>query len=134
MAYKNAEEIYDVFRIMMDKVQNNQELKKKLSGANIAVALSVPNLDAFITLNLYGKIEAIYGPTDIKIDCTSIQNDDIFNKFWQGKINLMMATFQGKIKTQGAVTDMLKLVPNLKPVYKLYTEALKEAGHEDLVA
>jgi putative sterol carrier protein len=133
MTFQNAEEMYQIFRTMMDKVQYNQELTNKLSAANMVVALKVPNLDALITLDLKGKMVAIYGPTDIKPDCTSIQKDDVFNKFWQGKINLMMATISGKIKTQGAVTDMLRLVPILTPIYKLYTETLKEAGRDDLI-
>jgi hypothetical protein len=57
----------------------------------------------------------------------------VFNKFWQGRVNLMMATIGGKIKTKGPVTDMFTLVPALTPVYDLYVETLKEAGFNDLI-
>lgn len=134
MTFQNAEEMYQIFGVMMDKVEKNQELMNKMCAANIVVALNVPNLEGLITLDLMGKVVATYGPTDIKADVTTIQKDDVFNKFWQGKINLMMATISGKIKTQGPVTDMFKLLPALPPVYKLYTSALKEAGREDLIA
>lgn len=56
-------------------------------------------------------MEAAYSPVDIKPDVTSIQNDDVFNKFWLGKVDLPMAIISGQIKAQGAVTDMLNCCP-----------------------
>ncbi|MGD0276871.1 MAG: hypothetical protein ABSB79_12620, partial [Syntrophales bacterium] len=70
---------------------------------------------------------------DIKPDVTSINDDEIFNKFWQGKLNLIMAMTKGQVKSTGAVTKMLKVLPKIGPVYKMYAESLKEAGREDLV-
>jgi len=134
MAFQNAEEMYQIFSAMMDKVQNDQKLTNKLLATNMIVALKVPNLDGLITLDLMGKMVAAYGPTDIKPDVTSVQSDEVFNKFWQGKVNLPMAMISGQIKAQGAITEMLKLLPILTPVYKLYAESLKEAGRKDLVA
>jgi hypothetical protein len=40
---------------------------------------------------------------------------------------------KGQVKTQGAVTKMLKLLPKINPVYKMFAESLKEAGREDLI-
>ena len=134
MKYQNAEELYKIFGAMIENVKKDQDLTNKLVASNLVVALKIPNIEGLITMDLKGGINVTYGVTDIKPDVTSIQNDEIFNKFWQGKVNIMLAMTKGQIRVQGAATQMLKLLPTLAPVYKLYTEALKDAARDDLIA
>ena len=134
MKYQNAEELYKIFGAMIENVKKDQELTNKLVASNLVVALKIPNIEGLITMDLKGGINVTYGATDIKPDVTSIQNDEIFNKFWQGKVNIMLAMTKGQIRVQGAATQMLKLLPTLTPVYKLYAEALKDAARDDLIA
>lgn len=135
MAFANAEELYKVMRLTLDKIQKDEKLVTSLGSSNMVTCLKVPSLDATITLVNKGSVMAIYGPppADLKIDATTTNNDDIFIKFWQGKLNLMMAMTKGQVKSQGSVTAMLKLLPKITPVYKLFAESLREAGREDLV-
>jgi len=135
MAFANAEELYKVMRLTLDKIQKDEKLATSLGSSNMVTCLKVPNLDATITLVNKGSVTAIYSPppADLKIDATTTNNDDIFIKFWQGKLNLMMAMTKGQVKSQGSVTAMLKLLPKITPVYKLFAESLREAGREDLV-
>ena len=133
MAFANAEELYKIFQLTLDKVMKDEKLNESLGAGDMVVGLKVPNLDAFITLELKGSLKASYGPPTMKIDVTAANDDEIFVKFWQGKLNLMMAMTKGQVKTQGAVTKMLKLLPKIGPVYKFFAESLKEAGREDLV-
>lgn len=133
MAFANAEELYKIFQLTLDKVMKDEKLNESLGAGDMVVGLKVPNLDAFITLELKGSLKASYGPPTMKIDVTAANDDEIFVKFWQGKLNLMMAMTKGQVKTQGAVTKMLKLLPKIGPVYKFFVESLKEAGREDLV-
>lgn len=134
MKYQNAEELYKIFAAMIEKVKKDQELTNKLVASNLVVALKIPNIEGLITMDLKGEINVTFGATDIKPDVTSIQNDEIFNKFWQGKVNIMLAMTKGQIRVQGAATQMLKLLPTLTPVYNLYAEALKDADRVDLIA
>jgi len=134
MKYQNAEELYKIFGAMIENVKKDQELTNKLVASNLVVALKIPNIEGLITMDLKGGINVTYGATDNKPDVTSIQNDEIFNKFWQGKVNIMLAMTKGQIRVQGAATQMLKLLPTLTPVYKLYAEALKDADRDDLIA
>ena len=85
MAYANAEDLYKVFKILtLDKVVKDEKLAAALGGTNMVVCSRIPNIDATITLELKGSIKVTYGATDIKPDVTSINDDEIFNKFWQG--------------------------------------------------
>lgn len=133
MVFANAEELYKVFQLTLDKVAKDEKLNAALVAGDMVVGLKIPNIDAFITLELKGSLKATYGPPTIKIDVTSVNDDDVFVKFWQGKLNLMMAMTKGQVKSQGAVTKMLKLLPKISPVYKLFIESLKEVGREDLL-
>ncbi|MDD3249840.1 MAG: SCP2 sterol-binding domain-containing protein [Smithellaceae bacterium] len=135
MGFANADEVYKIFGMTLDKMKKeNEALYNSLAGVDMILTQKLPNLDATITLEMKdGTIKPTYGPTDAKPDAVTTQNDDIFIKFWQGKLNLMMAMTKGQVKSSGAVTKMLKLLPKIGPVYKLFAETLKEAGREDLV-
>jgi putative sterol carrier protein len=133
MAYSNAEEVYKVFKIVESKILQDKPLFEKFSKLDIIYQQQIPNIDATFTIECKGAMKVTFGETTLKPDLTGINDDDIFNKFWQGKLNLMIATTKGQVKLKGAVTKAFKLVPVLNPVYKLYVAALKEAGREDLV-
>jgi putative sterol carrier protein len=133
MTFANAEELYKVFGLMMDKVMKDKVLVGRLAAANIVVGLKIPNIDAFITLECLETLKVSYGPPTIDIDVTTVNDDTTFNKFWQGKLNLMVAMAKGEVKAQGAVFKMLKVLPIIDPMYKMFAGSLKEAGREDLI-
>ena len=135
MGFANAEEVYKIFGMTLEKMKNeNAALYNSLASVDMVLTQRLPNLDGTITLEMKnGTIKPTFGPTDIKPDAMTTQNDDIFIKFWQGKLNLMIAMTKGQVKSSGAVTKMLKLLPKIGPVYKLFVETLKDAGREDLV-
>ena len=133
MAFAKAEDLYKVFQLTLDKVMKDEKLAASLIATDMVVGIKVPNIEAYMTLELKGSFKFSFGPSTIKPDVTTVNDDEIFNKFWQGKINLMMAMTKGQVKSQGAVTKMLKVLPKITPIYKMYVESLKEAGREDLV-
>jgi len=133
MAFKNAEDIYDFFGKVLEKVRNDEALYKKLSDTGIVLTQKIPDMDATITLECKGDIKATFGASEIKPDATTTQNSDIFQKFWQGKLNLMIAMGKGQVKTSGAMTKMLKLLPMINPIYKMTVEVAKELGRDDLL-
>ena len=133
MAFAKAEDLYKVFQLTLDRMMKDEKLVASLGAGDMVTCLKVHNIDGLITLELKGSVKCTFGPCDIKPDCTTINDDDIFNKFWQGKLNLMMAMTKGQVKSQGAITKMLKLLSKITPIYKMYIESLKEAGREDLV-
>lgn len=134
MAFKDAEDIYKLFDMIIEqKIKKDETLYTKLSNTGIVLTQKIPDMDATITLECKGSLKATYGPTDIKPDAVTTQNSDIFMKFWQGKLNLMMAMGKGQVKTSGAMTKMLKLLPMINPIYKMYVELAKEIGREDLL-
>ena len=133
MAYEKAEDLYKVFELTLQKVLKDEKLVEALGGTGMIVGIKVPNIDATMTLELKGSLKYSFGPTELKPDVTTVNDDVIFNQFWQGKLNLIMAMTKGQVKSTGAVTKMLKILPKIGPIYKMYAESLKEAGREDLI-
>ena len=136
MAFANAEELYKVWRILDQKLKADTKLSASLAADDNVTCLKIPNIGAIITMvTKGGESTQLYGepPADLKIDATTINDDETFVKFWQGKLNLMIAMTKGQVKSTGSTTKMLKMLPKMTPVYKLFVEALKEAGREDLV-
>ena len=136
MAFANAEELYKVWRITEDKLKKDEKLAKSLAADDLVTCLRIPNIGAVITMvNKGGVSSTIYGepPADLKIDATTVNDDETFVKFWQGKLNLMVAMAKGQVKSSGSTTKALKNLAKLPPVYKLFAESLKEIGRDDLV-
>ncbi len=58
---------------------------------------------------------------------------DVAHKFWHGKVNLVTALTRRQVTAKGNVPKTLKLLPILKPAFKLYPNYLKERGLEHLI-
>ena len=58
---------------------------------------------------------------------------DVAHAFWQGKVNLLGAIAKRDIVVQGPLPKVLKLLPAVEPLYKVYPALLREKGLGNLV-
>jgi len=58
---------------------------------------------------------------------------DVAHKFWHGKVNLAMALTKKDIVAKGPIPKILKLLPQVKPMYELYPKYLTNIGRADLI-
>ncbi len=135
MAFKDKEEFYKLIGMMVEKINNDKPLYDKLASANLTCTLQITNMDStIVTVSAKNaKLEFEYGEPIIKPEATVLGTDEIFAKFWQGKVNLLTAMATGKLKVGGAVASITKLLPRLSGCYPKWVEVLKEAGREDLI-
>ena len=75
----------------------------------------------------------IPGRQDLTPDATLIMDIDVAHRFWLGKLNLIKSLTGGEIKSEGSVPRLLKLLPVIKPAFKIYPEVLKERGLESII-
>lgn len=136
MAFETKEEIYKAMEMMADKIRQDQPLYEKLASANLICQMNFSNIDsACVTVMAKNNmLNFEFGESSIKPDATVSGSDDMFVKFWQGKVNLMMAMAKGQIKIGGAVASITKLLPRLKGCYPKWKDVLKEIGRPDLIA
>lgn len=53
------------------------------------------------------------------------------HRFWLGELNIPMAMARKKIRIQGPVGVLLKLLPALQPAFGMYRDFLVERGFEE---
>lgn len=135
MVFKDAEEFYKISEMLIQKIMKDEALFTKMKGMNMTTCQKITNLNATTTIEWKEPFKYYFGPTPegVQVDSTTINTDDIYNKFYQDNLNMMIAMVKGQIKTQGNMTAGLKFLPMLKPVFKMYIEVLKETGREDLI-
>ena len=135
MVFESNDALYNAMEMMAEKVRNDQPLFKKLVSTNIVCQMKFTNLDsASVTARAKdNELDFEFGESSIKPDATVSGTDDVFVKFWQGKVNLTMAMAKGQIKLGGAVASIMKLVPRLKGCYPKWIEVLEEIGRSDLI-
>ena len=92
------------------------------------------------TINAKGKptqpgafVDVIHGECDLKPDVVMTMKADVAHAFWHGKVNLMAALSKKDIVAKGPIPKILKLLPAINPLYKIYPQLLKEKGYGDLV-
>ena len=136
MVFENKEELYKLMKMMVEKITDDPPLYDKLAACNIICQMKITNMDAaFVTVKAKNNtLEFEYGESSVKPEATVSANDELFVKFWQGKVNLMAAMARGKIKVGGAVASITKLIPRLSGCYPKWVEVLTEAGRADLIA
>jgi hypothetical protein len=138
--YRDADHLYEIYGYFLDRVLRDEKIGKKMSGAGIIIKFIYTDPDCEITIDLKNppEEEGTYGtfylgPCHLKEDVWSKQSADHSHRFWHGYENPIAAVTRGKVKQGGKVTAMLKLLPVVRPTFKMFPVILKEMGHEDLI-
>ena len=78
-------------------------------------------------------MDVIHGATDLKPDVSMSMKADVSHEFWHGKVNLVAALSKKQIVAEGSIPKILKLLPAVQPLYKIYPVLLKKKGSGDKV-
>ena len=112
----------------------------KMAKSGIIIKFIYTDPDGEITIDLKNKPskEGYYGafylgPCDVKEDVWSKQSADHSHRFWHGFENPVASVAKGKVKQGGKITAMLKLLPVVRPSFKVFPIILKDLGYENLI-
>ncbi|MBI4859689.1 MAG: hypothetical protein HY815_05425 [Candidatus Riflebacteria bacterium] len=141
MAYfADTEALYKCLGTLFDRVAQDGEIGPKLGAAGMVIRFVYTEPDAQITVDTKSKVEKegfhftnTYGPCDLVPDVLMTMKGDVGHTFWLGKVNLINALTRRQIVAEGPIPKILKLLPIIKPTYKLYPEILKELGLANLI-
>jgi len=138
--YRDADHLYEIYGYFLDKVLQDDRIGPKMTKSKIIIKFIYTDPDCEITIDLknppekQGYYGTFYlGPTDLKEDVWSKQSADHSHRFWHGMVNPVASVTKGLVKQGGKVTAMLKLLPVVRPSFKVFPEALKELGYDDLI-
>jgi len=135
--FKDSEEMYKIHQTLFDRLATHPEVGPALAASELVVRFVVHDPEGIITVSCReekGKyISYVMGESPLKPDLTFTCSSDFSHSFWQGKVNIVSALLKQEAKAEGKISQAMKLLPALKPVYELYPQILKEIGREDLI-
>jgi len=138
--YRDAGQLYEIYGTFLDRILRDDKIGPKMARAGIIIKFIYTDPDCELTIDLknppsrQGYHGSYYlGPCDLQEDVWSRQAADFSHSFWHGRENPVAAVARGKVKQGGKITAMMKLLPVVKPAFRMFPVVLKEMGRGDLV-
>jgi hypothetical protein len=137
--FKDQEEMYAVQRAFFDRVARDPEIGPQVQKSKLVIRFKVHDPDGIVTINCRDIPEAgkyfdtVFGPSDLQPDLTLLSSADINHELWQGKVNLVTALLGGKARAEGDISQAVKFMPALNPIFDIYPQVLKDLGRADLI-
>jgi putative sterol carrier protein len=132
--FRDAQEVYDCIGKIFEEAISDPEIGPQTKEAGLTMRFTFSDPDSTISVD-FARGEVSYGddaPEATPAIRMEMKADDA-NKFWLGKLNLVMAMAKGQVKAKGSVPEMLKMLPLAKPLYARYESTLRARGREDLI-
>jgi putative sterol carrier protein len=125
--FASTEKMYEVLGGLFRGLMADPEIREKMLAANITILFNISNPNGQMWLSgENGQI--ITGASNLKPDVTMSLSGDDCHSFWLKKLSLPIAIATRKIKTQGPIQKVLKLLPLLKPAHEAYPELARKHG------
>jgi hypothetical protein len=138
--FRDSAQFYACVGELMDRAKLEPQGGGKIAKAGIIIQFKYIDPDAVTTINAKDKptqpgayVDVIHGACNLKPDVVMTMKADVAHAFWHGKVNLMAALSKREIIAVGPIPKILKLLPIVQPLYKIYPEILREQGYAELV-
>jgi SCP-2 sterol transfer family len=138
--FRDAAHFYETVGELMDRAKMDPKVGPKIASSGIVIQFRYHDPDAVTTVNAKDKptqpgahVDITHGPTTLKPDAVLTMKADVAHAFWHGKVNLMTALAKKDIVLQGPLAKIIKLLPAVEPLYKVYPVLLREKGYGDMV-
>lgn len=138
--FRDSQQFYDTVGELMERAKKDPKIGPKIASAGVVIQFRYADPEAVTTVNAKDKptqpdafCDVINGPCDLKPDVTLTMKADVAHAFWHGKVNLLTAIAKKEIVVQGPLPKVVKLLPAVEPLYKVYPALLREKGYGNLV-
>ena len=132
--FKSANEIYDIYETLFERLMSDPALSKKLLALGKCVNIKFTDYEAEITLDIEGeKWKFIKGPPENPVEIVLWLNSTSAHRLWTGKITPLSAIMSREIRVKGpirALTDIDTLFSASKEIYK---QILTEKGRSNIL-
>ena len=138
--FQDSAEFYACVGELMDRAKKDPQVGSKIAKSGLIIQFHYTDPEAMTTINAKDKpsnagdfVDVIHGPCSLKPDISMSMKADVAHAFWHGKVNLVSALSKKQIIADGPIPKILKLLPAVQPLYKVYPDLLKEQGYGHLV-
>lgn len=138
--FRDSQHFYECVGELMDRAKGDPQVGPKIAKSGIVIQFRYTDPDAMTTVNGKDKptqpgayVDIIHGPCDLKPDVVMTMKADTAHAFWHGKVNLVSALAKKEILATGPIPKILKLLPAVQPLYKVYPALLREKGYPSII-
>jgi len=119
--FKNKEMMKEIFGEIWNRQILETELSSQLRDNDISILYKITDPDMTIYIDGDGVTFDKAAETKTPAIIESLSGDTA-HKFWLGKLDMTNALATKQIRARGSVTKLLRLLPLLKRVQKVYPE------------
>ena len=129
--FDSADEAEKVYGAFFSHITLHPELRPKFVEAGASFRANYSDPDSAVS------IDASVDPPVVKVgdearaaqvNVALFMSADDGHKFWLGDLNIPMAMARRKVKIEGSVGTLLKLLPAMQPAFGMYKDFLVEQG------
>jgi hypothetical protein len=133
--FKDSQQFYACVGELMDRAKRDPQVGPKIAKSGIIIQFRYSQPEAITTINARSTpsqagafVDVVHGPCPLKPDVVMTMKADLSHAFWHGKVNLVAALAKRDIVATGPIPKILKLLPAIEPLYKVYPALLREKG------
>jgi putative sterol carrier protein len=127
--FTDIQPFYDAIQKLFEKLTEDPVIKQKALDSGLIVRFVYRDPEGEVWIDCTGEeVKVLPGNQGLTADATLKMDTDTAHRFWLGKLNLIKSLTSGEIESEGSVPRMLKLLPVIKPAFKIYPVILTEMG------
>jgi len=126
--FHDRAELEKVMNRLFERLMATPEVAKPLTDTELVVRFRYPDLGSVLTFDFKHSPATISASDDMTADGEMVQSSDTAHEFWLGKLNPVRAIATGRVRARGDVAGALKLLPAIRPAFRIYPEVLGELG------
>lgn len=124
--FRSSEELQKVLGGFFAVLVKDPKIGAKLKESKLVIRFNYKDPDLSITVDCSKpEIPITFNDPATKPEVEMSMQADVAHKFWMGEVNLVMAIARRQMVVKGPVPRILKLLPVIKPAYKMYPEYYK---------
>jgi len=135
--FNDKAEFEDVLGALVESLVQDPSVGPKLARSKLIVRLEFTDPDTQITMNFKDTLPAgqnyVWGDTPWEPDVAFRQPAEFSNRFWQGKVNVLVALAKRQVSARGNIAKALALVPAIQPAFRIYPQVLRRLGKSHLI-
>ena len=137
--FKDTADLQQVLGGFFESIRYNQEMGARVREAQVLATFYFSDPDLIVTIDAVNApdpgthFNINYGQPPFQAPMSITLSADNAHRFWQGKLNVLLALSQKQIQINGSGSKLLALLPAVSPSFQLYRAYLTQIGRQDLL-
>ena len=132
--FKDGNEASQFIGRIWELIGEDPDIGPKLVATNLVLRGTYTDPEYQVTVSCGdGSVKVEHGESGTAPDVTLLLTADMGHRFWLGALNLPMALARREIQLEGKMSEVMKVLPFLKPGFQIYRDHLVREGRAELL-